>query len=133
MLGSNSATPSKNTSAMTMAVFIRKLANASSSLVVSRGIVKFPDGSKFNLARAIKRPAFVVVQEGGSSGETYVHAHTSRRAAEKDRRDCENAGSYRTGPVVEVPGAMAAFQEAFYLAAEAIASSTCELGFPSDD
>ena len=119
--------------AMTMAVFIDKLANASCSLFVSRGIVKFPDGSKFNLARAIESPAFVVVQEGGSSSELYIHSHKSKRAAEKDRRDCEKKGAYRTGPVVEVSGAVAAFQEPFYQVAEAIAASICELGFPSDD
>ena len=119
--------------AMTMAVFIHKLADSSCSLVVNKGIVTFPDGCKFNLARAIKKPAFVVVQEGGSSSELYIHSHKSKRAAEKDRRDCEKKGAYRTGPVVEVPGAVAAWQEPFYRVAEAIAASTCELGFPSED
>jgi hypothetical protein len=53
------------------------------------------------------KPAFVLIQEGGSSAELYVHAWDTRCEAEQDRIDCTRDGSYRTSDIVEVPGALA--------------------------
>jgi hypothetical protein len=46
--------------------------------------------------------AHVVVQEGGSTGEFYAHAFTTRKAAAKYRRSCARA-AYRATEPVEVP------------------------------
>ena len=44
---------------------------------------------------------FIVVQEGGSSTERYVHAHNTLKEANKDCRSCAKA-SYRTTRPIEV-------------------------------
>lgn len=42
----------------------------------------------------------LVIQEGGSSSELYVHAHNTLREATKDMNDCDVNGAYRTvGPI----------------------------------
>jgi hypothetical protein len=53
------------------------------------------------------KPAFVLIQEGGSSAELYVHAWDTRCEAEHDRIDCTRNGAYRTSEIIEVPGALA--------------------------
>jgi hypothetical protein len=46
---------------------------------------------------------FVVVQEGGSSAELYVHQFDQAEDAQQYRVDSWTDGAYRTSPVVEVP------------------------------
>lgn len=58
-------------------------------------------------------PAFVLVQEGGSSTEYYIHAWDTQSQAEQDRINCAKNGAYRTSDIVEVPGAIAN-QPGFY-------------------
>lgn len=57
-------------------------------------------------------PQFLVLQEGGSTGELYAHCFDSPEDAQSYRQDCTVNGAYRTSPVVEVPAALAA-TEAF--------------------
>ncbi|MEY2152324.1 hypothetical protein AB7849_15570 [Rhodanobacter sp. 115] len=59
------------------------------------------------------RPAYLVVQEGGTSGELYVLAGESREEAEDLRAGCSQA-SYRTSAVIEVPAVLAAHGETLY-------------------
>lgn len=75
-------------------------------------------------------PAYVLIQEGGSSGELYLHSHPSLKEAEEDRRSCEEDGAYRTSPIIEIPDALATHAEVFYQAVEAILRASLELGFP---
>jgi hypothetical protein len=81
---------------------------------------RLADGDSFNdvveetgitarVAEAIQKqskPAFYIVQEGGSSEELYVHGFDSSKDAEAHRVSCSKS-SYRTTEVVEVPGAVA--------------------------
>lgn len=62
-------------------------------------------------------PAFIVLQEGGSSLEIYVHAHSSEEEAEEDRVSCAR-GAYRTSAPIEVDAAVAGLGEVFYEAVE---------------
>jgi len=62
-------------------------------------------------------PVYVLVQEGGSSHELYVHAWDSREDAEQDRINCTRDGAYRTSPVIEVPRDLADHPE-FYAVLE---------------
>lgn len=71
------------------------------------------------------KPAFVLIQEGGSSTEYYVHAWDTRTEAEQDRINCTRDGSYRTSEIVEVPGAIAN-QPGFYDAVAEIVSATTQ-------
>ncbi|MBK3780034.1 hypothetical protein G3A43_07175 [Paraburkholderia aspalathi] len=56
-----------------------------------------------------KKPetVFVVIQEGGSSNELYLHEHDSQAAANEHRLVCWDDGAYKTSPVVEVPASLA--------------------------
>lgn len=51
-------------------------------------------------------PHFLVVQEGGSSAEFYVHSLQTRAAAVKHQHSCGEA-AYRTTEIVEVPASLA--------------------------
>lgn len=75
-------------------------------------------GVKLDPAQA-NDTAFVLVQEGGSSSELYVHSWGSRDEAEADRVDCARDGAYRTSPIVEVP-ARVANRDGFYEAVESL-------------
>ncbi len=75
------------------------------------------------------KPAYVVIQEGGSSGEIYVHAADSEAAAEDFRESCRDEGGYRTSDVIEVPAALAAQGEALYALLEEVLRA--DRGFPS--
>jgi hypothetical protein len=66
----------------------------------------------------IAEPAYVMIQEGGSSTELYLHAWGSEGEAEDDRADCTTDGAYRTTEVVTVPAHLAS-HPAFYDVAEA--------------
>jgi hypothetical protein len=72
---------------------------------------------------------FVVVQEGGSSAELYIHIHDSPGAAETDRVACMDEGSYRTSEVVEVPVSLADHPD-FHTIAERLVRATTTIGFP---
>jgi len=72
-------------------------------------------------------PAFMLIQEGGSSSELYVHAHSSEEDAIEDRYSCTEDGSYRTSPVVEVPPVVAALGEMFYETVEALLRASNDL------
>lgn len=49
---------------------------------------------------------YLVIQQGGSSRELYVHAHGTLTEARKDRKSCEGA-SYQTTEPIEVPATLA--------------------------
>ncbi len=70
--------------------------------------------------------SFVLIQEGGSSTELYLHAHGSREEAEQDRIDCAQ-GAYRTSEILEVSPVMAALGEGFYGAVEQTLSALSTL------
>lgn len=70
--------------------------------------------------------AFVVVQQGGSSLEVYIHASSTRQEAEAFREECEN-GAYETSEIIEVPGALAAHGESLYEVLEAVAEAAIAL------
>jgi len=76
------------------------------------------------------RETYVVVQEGGTSNELYLHAHATRADARRDRIDCRDSGNYRTSPIVEIPPQCAALGEVFYSTVEAILHATTALNFP---
>lgn len=78
-----------------------------------------------NKAISEPKPAFVLVQEGGSSTEMYVHAWDSLAEAEQDRINCTKDGSYRTSEIVEVPGAIAN-QPGFFEAVEDIVKAASQ-------
>ena len=48
------------------------------------------------------RTMLVIVQEGGSTGELYAHAFTTRKDAKRFTRSCARA-AYRATEPVEVP------------------------------
>lgn len=70
----------------------------------------------------------VLVQEGGSSTELYLHAWDTAEEAGDDRISCARDGAYRTSDVVEVDSSLAAHPE-FFSVVEAIlgASKNLEL------
>lgn len=74
---------------------------------------------------------YVLLQEGGSSSELYIHAHESREDAEDDRVRCEDNGAYRTSEIIEVPASLAN-HPSFYSIAEQLVALTATLGFPED-
>lgn len=74
------------------------------------------------------RPAFVVIQEGGSSGAIYVHSHESHADAEDDRVDCAK-GAYRTSRIIEVPPALAELGEAFYEVLEQVLEASLQMEY----
>lgn len=72
-------------------------------------------------------PAYVVVQQGGSSCEMYVHSHDSEEDAENHRVDCARDGAYRTSPVIPVPASVAALSELFYESVVAIVEASVQM------
>ena len=54
------------------------------------------------MIKNLPRNIFLVVQEGGSSTEMYVHTHDTKRQARADRRSCAKA-AYRTSEPIKVP------------------------------
>lgn len=67
-------------------------------------------------------PAFVVVQQGGSSLEVYIHSSSTREDAEAFRVECDE-GAYQTSEVIEVSAALAAHGEDLYEVLEAVAEA----------
>ena len=65
---------------------------------------------------------FLVVQEGGSSEEIYIHVSNTADEAEAHRIECAK-GAYRTSSVFEVPAALAAVGEDAYEFIENVAKA----------
>jgi hypothetical protein len=73
---------------------------------------------------------YILIQEGGSSCELYIHAHSTRADAESDRFSRRDDGSYRTSEdIIEVPVSLAN-HPMFYEFAEMLVGATTTLGFP---
>lgn len=75
------------------------------------------------------KPVYVLVQEGGSSSELYLHAHATLEDAEADRVSCAEHGSYRTSSVVEVPADLAAHPR-FYEVVEQLVRAAVNISYP---
>jgi hypothetical protein len=69
---------------------------------------------------------YLIVQEGGSSSELYVHAWDTRKDAEQDRIDCASDGAYRTSKVVEAPADLVNHPE-FYSVVEDLLRASRDL------
>ncbi len=67
----------------------------------------------------------LVVQEGGSSSEFYVHEFDTEADAQNHRIECEVGCSYRTGEIVSVPRWLAQAPGFCDLAEQLIQSSAC--------
>lgn len=110
----------------------QELAEVLATLLVRHGYAQvLPDSGTALLelakkAKAEPADAWVLIQEGGSSFERYLHAHDSEEAAEADRIDCARDGGYRTSPVLRVSGALAD-TPGFYEAVEASLSLLSDL------
>jgi hypothetical protein len=72
---------------------------------------------------------FVLIQEGGTSFELYIHAHSSRMDAEDDRVSCETDGAYQTSNILEVPSSLGNLP-GFYELAEQLVCSVATLASP---
>lgn len=74
---------------------------------------------------------FVVVQEGGASGEMYAHSFDKLEDAQAFRSECATQGSYRTSQPVVVPSALLARTE-FGEVAGQIARAAVEVEYPEE-
>lgn len=72
---------------------------------------------------------YLVVQEGGSSSEAYVHIHDQIENAFKDRESCADSG-YRTSEPIACPESLVK-HPAFFLVAEQLVKSTFNFDYPS--
>lgn len=82
-------------------------------------------------AAPVGRPpkaAYAVVQEGGATGEIYVHVYDSRDDAEAFRVSCAEA-SYRTSDLIELPGGLAAHGDELHGVLEAVAAGAVNLAY----
>ena len=109
-----------------LAEFIEKLAATTGSVTVERGVAAFEDGTSFDIS-AVLKPAYIIIQQGGSTSELYLHAHDSIEAADAARVNCEENGSYQTSPAVEVPAVVAALGSAFFDVADALVDAALEI------
>jgi hypothetical protein len=71
---------------------------------------------------------FILIQEGGSSQELYLHTHNTMEEAKRDRISCAEA-SYSTSPVLEVPKSLADHPD-FHAVVESLLGMTFELSEP---
>lgn len=67
-----------------------------------------------------KGPHFLVVQEGGSSQELYVHSLFTRAQAHRYQVGAGEDGAYRTSDVIEVPADLAAHPDFYRIAEELV-------------
>jgi hypothetical protein len=81
-----------------------------------------------------RKKAYLVVQEGGSSTEIYLHAHDTLKDAHLDRKDCRINGAYRTSVPIEVPADLAEVllgnalaEAAFYTVVEKVLKASLNL------
>ena len=70
-----------------------------------------------------KKPAYVIVQQGGTDDEVYLHVHDTRKSAKRDRVSCSQDGAYQTSPIVRVPASLAALPEFFIVVEEIVRAS----------
>jgi len=73
------------------------------------------------------RSSYMLVQQGGSSSEVYLHAHETEADAEVDRIDCAENGSYETSPIVEVPAPLVELGETFYETVQGILQASKDM------
>ena len=66
----------------------------------------------------------LVVQEGGSSGEAYVHGFNTPKQAEKYRKSCTNDGSYRTAQAIEIPESLERHPDFYRVMEEVLAAAS---------
>ena len=69
---------------------------------------------------------FVVIQEGGSTGELYLNAYDTIEEAESFRRSCAEA-AYQTSEPLEVPVDLADHPEFNNIAEALIRAAVCGL------
>jgi hypothetical protein len=75
---------------------------------------------------------YLVIQEGGATGELYIHATDSDEEAEAFRFSCRHDGSFRTSPVIKIPRYLS--NESFYEAVEELLrAAALDLGFPEGE
>lgn len=91
--------------------------------MVSKGMPLTPD-SDANV--------FVIVQEGGSSTELYIHEFEQREGAVNSRVHCAENGSYRTSEIIEVPASLANHPQ-FNEIVQQLVRATLNLGTPGDE
>lgn len=76
---------------------------------------------------------YILIQEGGSSCELYIHSHSTRADAEDDRISCRDDGAYQTSNIiVPVPRSLAE-HPSFYEVAEKLLTASKSLGFPEGE
>ena len=75
------------------------------------------------------KDVFLVIQEGGSSSELYVHSLESEDAANAYRARCRDDGSYLTSQPIQVSGLLAA-QEGFLDLISTIVKDGVDVDFP---
>lgn len=76
--------------------------------------------------------AYVVVQEGGSSSELYVHIRDTHADAVAHRIDCRDEGSYRTSEVIKVPDSLASHPDFLAIVSQLLKASQ-SVDYPSDE
>jgi hypothetical protein len=122
---------STQSSPLTLAAVIEQMATGTGTISFVDGVLTMQGGVIFNLGE-VMRPAHILIQEGGSRTELYLHSWPSAGEAEEDRYSCKDDGSYRTSPTIEIPPILAALGESFYAVAEEIIGLIPEIGFPED-
>jgi len=75
------------------------------------------------------KKAFLLVQEGGSYDELYIHVHETKTKAKADRKSCAKA-SYRTSDIIEVSAALDAHGEALYELLENVLNASRNVCYP---
>lgn len=87
-------------------------------------------GMDLHDAAKVPEDVFIVVQEGGSSGELYVHGLASEEDANAYRHSASDSGSYRTSPIVKVDGRLAS-DPVFFSVVASILDASVELDYPA--
>lgn len=100
--------------------------------VTSEGVILADPPPDVDALIQSPEPAFVVVQEGGSSVEICLAVETSSDEAQKLRQSMAGA-AYRSSEVVEVNCVMAALGEDFFSAAESVLKASLEFSYPEDE
>ena len=76
--------------------------------------------------------SFLLIQEGGTSDELYIHSHGTLEDAQEDRESCEDNGSYRTTDILEIPSSLVNHPE-FGEYADSLLRLLPTMGFPSGE
>lgn len=75
---------------------------------------------------------FVFVQEGGSTGEAFVHVYNTHEDAVAGRKDCATDGSYRTSDIFEAASNLVDYP-GFHEIAEALAGAFASFDYLDDE